>query len=73
MPRRDDDDDDDQNYKYSGERGAAFRPFKRDFLARAQGKFSKDDQYSYYKAYMRMDEGGTGQGAPALPAQQGGA
>ena len=51
----------------------AFRQFKRDFFALARGRFAKDDRYSFFQAYIRMDEGGTGNNAPTLPAQNGGA
>ena len=59
--------------RYNGTRGAPFRTFKRDFLTRARGRFGKDDRHSFYLAFMRMDEGGTGAGAPVLPNQAGGA
>ena len=41
---------------YDGSRGPLFRTFKRDFFARARGRFAKDDRYSYYEAYIRTDE-----------------
>ena len=68
-------DDDDRAWKltYDGTRGVAFRQFKRDFFALARGRFAKDDRYSFFQAYIRMDEGGTGNNAPTLPAQNGGA
>ena len=68
-------DDDDRTWKltYDGTRGVAFRQFKRDFFALARGRFAKDDRYSFFQAYIRMDEGGTGNNAPTLPAQNGGA
>lgn len=56
-----------------GTRGPAFRAYKRDFLALARGRFAKDDRHSFFEAYLRVDEGGTGAGAPAFPAQAGGA
>ena len=59
--------------KHDGTKGLAFRSFKRDFLALARGQFAKDDRYSFFEAYLRTDEGGTGNGAPPMPAQQGGA
>ena len=65
------DDDDYKRLAYDGSRGPLFRTFKRDLFARARGRFSKDDRYSYYQAYTRTDEGGTN-GGPALPAQAGG-
>ena len=58
---------------HDGARGETFRSFKRDFLTIARGKFSKDDRSSWHSTFMRLDEGGTGQGAAALPAQAGGA
>ena len=72
---RDDDERDSERFRptHDGSRGPAFRDFKSDFLTFSRTKFAKDDRYSFYTAYKRMDEGGTGQGAPALPAQQGGA
>ena len=73
MRRADPDDDRPDALAYDGRRGEAFRAFRRDILAIARGKFAKDDRYSYYQAFMRMDEGGTGVGAPAMPAAAGGA
>ena len=73
MRRADPDDDRPDALAYDGRRGEAFRAFRRDILAIARGKFAKDDRYSYYQAFMRMDEGGTGAGAPAMPAAAGGA
>jgi hypothetical protein len=70
------DDDKDYNWKrlvYDGTRGASFRTFKRDFLTKARARFGKDDRHSFYSAFNRMDEGGTGVGAPAMPNQAGGA
>ena len=69
---------DDDNYSskrlvYDGTRGAAFRTFKRDFLTKARARFGKDDRHSFHAAFLRMDEGGTGAGAPAMPNQAGGA
>ena len=58
---------------FDGTRGPAFRRAKRDFLALSMGKFAKDDRYSFKLAYLKRAEGNTGQGAPALPNQQGGA
>lgn len=63
---------DDDNYSskrlvYDGTRGAAFRTFKRDFLTKARARFGKDDRHSFHAAFLRMDEGGTGAGAPAMP------
>ena len=59
--------------KHDGSRGASFRSYKRDFLTTSRGKFAKDDRYAFHKAYLRIDEGGTGPGAPAMPAAAGGA
>ena len=73
MSSHDDDQDDRHKLKYDCKRGPAFRKFRRDFLTVARGKFSKDDRYSFYKTYMRLDEGGTGNNAPAFPGQAGGA
>ena len=56
----------------TGERGPAFRQWQRDFGALSLGKFAKDDRYSFMITFLRKDEGGTGQGAVALPAQTGG-
>ena len=36
-----------------------WRTFRRDLLAKARGKFAKDDRYSYASVYLKMDEGGT--------------
>jgi hypothetical protein len=58
---------------HDGTRGQTFRAFRRDFVALARGKFSKDDRYSFHSAFHRLDEGGTAAGAPAMPAQAGGA
>lgn len=58
---------------HDGSRGPDFRAYKRDFFALARGKFSKDDRYSWWSAFNRLDEGGTAANAPAMPAQQGGA
>ena len=52
---------------YNGERGAPWREFRRDVMATARGKFSKDDKTSWLKTLIKMDEGGTAAGAPALP------
>ena len=57
---------------YNCDRGPAFRTFKRDFFARARGKFAKDDRNSFLSCYRRLDEGGTATGAPSLPSQSGG-
>ena len=73
MRRDDQENDDHRKPTHDGSRGVAFRTFRRDFLALARGRFAKDDRYSYYQAFLRMDEGGTGNGAPAMPAAQGGA
>lgn len=69
----DDDDDRSQRLKYDGTRGPEFRKFRRDFLTKSRGKFAKDDRHSFRDAFLRVDEGGTGAGAPALPAAAGGA
>ena len=50
---------------YDGSRGPAWRLFKRDFLAKARGKFSRDDQNSWHACFLKIDQGGTGVGAPA--------
>ena len=73
MRRDDQENDDHRKPTHDGSRGVAFRTFRRDFLALARGRFAKDDRYSYYQAFLRIDEGGTGNGAPAMPATQGGA
>ena len=52
--------------KHDGSKGPSFRTFRRTFLNIARGKHAKDDMYSYHDCYHRMDEGGTGAGAPAM-------
>ena len=69
----DDKDSHSRRLVYDGTRGAAFRTFKRDFLTKARARFGKDDRHSFHAAYLRMDEGGTAAGAPAMPNQAGGA
>ena len=59
--------DDDESKLYYGERGDAWRTFQRDIMARGRGKFSKGDRYSFKQAFLKMDEGGTAVGAPAMP------
>ena len=62
--------DHDQGFKmpqYSGKRGAEWREFKRQLIVFSSGKFAKDDKHSYLNAYKGMDDGGTAEGAPALP------
>ena len=73
MASRDEDFDDRRHPTHDGTRGQGFRAFRRDFMALARGKFSKDDRYSFHSAYHRRDEGGTDAAAPALPAAAGGA
>ena len=73
MTSRDDDDDHHRRITHDGSRGPEFRSFKRDFFNAARGRFSKDDRFNFLDAYLRRDEGGTAAGAPALPAQAGGA
>ena len=64
-----DDQADPRRPTHDGSRGPEFRKYKRDFFAFARGKFSKDDRHSWHAAFTRRDEGGTAQGAPAMPAQ----
>ena len=71
--RHESDSDEPRRLRFSGIRGPSFRKERRDFFALARGKFCKDDRHSFYLAFKRMDEGGTSQGAPPLPAAQGGA
>ena len=59
--------DDDRKLSYDGQRGPLFRAYRRDVMATARGMFAKDDRYSYFHAFKRIDEGGTGPGAPARP------
>ena len=66
MSRGDENDIERGRVSYNGERGGAFRKYKRDFLSLARGRFAKDDRYSFMTAFLRTDEGGTGQGAPAM-------
>ena len=68
MASHDDENDRTSRPTHDGTRGPTFRTFKRDFLTIARGKFAKDDRFSFYQAYMRTDEGGTGTGAPPMPA-----
>ena len=65
-----DKDSDDYHLSYDGERGPKWRKFSRDLLARARGKYSKDDRYAWSTAFLKMDEGGTAQGAPPMPVNQ---
>ena len=41
--------------RYNGERGAAFRDYKRDVLALFAGMFAKDDKYSHTECLLGMD------------------
>ena len=63
-----DDADDDRSWRirYDGSRGPKWRTFRRDFMQLAQGKYCKDDRFSYKSAYLKMDEGGTAAGALAI-------
>ena len=60
--------DEDDNNLYNGERGPAWRKYRRDMLSTARGKFSKNDKYSFKQAMLGTDEGGVDPAAPAMPA-----
>lgn len=60
--------DEDDKDLYNGERGPAWRKYRRDMLSTARGKFSKNDKYSFKQAMLGTDEGGTDPAAPAMPA-----
>ena len=60
--------DEDDKELYLGERGPAWRKYRRDMLSTARGKFSKNDKYTFKQAMLGTDEGGTDPGAPAMPA-----
>ena len=51
-----DKDSDDYHLSYDGERGPKWRKFSRELLARARGKYSKDDRYAWSTAFLKMDE-----------------
>ena len=54
MSSANEEDDDDNRLKpYKGERGGTFRTFRRDFLAQARGKFSKDDRFSFKEIFLK--------------------
>ena len=72
MSNRDQNANESEKLTYHGRRGPEFRTFKRDFMAIARGRFSKDDRFSFHAVFHRRDEGGTANGAPPMPAQQGG-
>ena len=63
----DDDDKDSWRISYDGTRGPKWRAFRRDFMQKARGRYAKDDRFSFKTAYLKLDEGGTAPGAPALP------
>ena len=66
-------DRDEDELMFDCERGEAYRTWVRNALEHCRGKFAsqnKSERYSFRDAYMRKDEGGTAQGAPALPPQQ---
>ena len=60
--------DEDDKELYQGERGPAWRKYRRDMLSTARGKFSKNDKYSFKQAMLGTDEGGADPAAPAMPA-----
>ena len=48
--------DEDDKDLYNGERGPAWRKYRRDMLSTARGKFSKNDKYSFKQAMLGTDE-----------------
>ena len=59
--------DEDDKELYQGERGPAWRKYRRDMLSTARGKFSKNDKFSFKQAMLGTDEGGVDPAAPAMP------
>ena len=62
-----------RNPKTDGTRGAAWRKYENDMKAVCRGRFSRDDEYSWFKVLMRTEEGGSAPTAIALSNQAGGA
>ena len=53
---------------HDGSRGTAFLEFERRFKSNMIAEFIGDEDFSAWECCIGMDQGGNGEGAPAMPA-----